>query len=106
MRHVSCANSIAVLRALAIVCLLASCDGHDGNYIPYAMKGMNVYVYGDGDSREYFAGFVEASYLDRDNALAQCAGFARATAVQNYLSNWRYVCCTATANSNCATKVR
>ena len=85
---------------------LISCDSHDSNYLPYTMKGVNVYVYDNKTDKEYFAGFVEGNYIARKETLSQCASFANISAFQNHLNDWSYVCCTVTPQSDCATKVR
>ena len=42
----------------AAIVALSGCSklGHDSDYMPYDLKGMNAYVY-DTDDHEYFAGF-------------------------------------------------
>ena len=47
----------------AVVFMLASCDSHDSDYIPYGLKGMNVYVYNNDTDKEFYAGHVEGSYI-------------------------------------------
>lgn len=95
-----------VLCAFAVLSLLTGCDSHDSEYFPYGLKGLNVLVYNNETDKEYFGGFVEASYFSRKDALSKCAARAYAIARQYHLERWGYVCCTVTASSNCATKVR
>lgn len=92
---------------LGFVCMAcAACDGQDSDYIPYMLKGMNVYVY-DEDDREFFAGRVDGNYLDRDDLLSSCGAMAAAEAERRHLGQrWGYVCCTVTSESSCVTKVR
>ena len=86
---------------------LAGCESHDSDYMPYALKGMNAYVYNE-DDKEFFAGYTDGNYLDREQVLSGCQNNARAKAHELHLedSNWGYVCCTVTAGSSCATKVK
>lgn len=97
-------------RTAALILVLASllaCSGHDSDYIPYDLKGMNSYVY-DGAGREHFAGYSEGNYFDREDVLRACGDNARSKAHQLGIiaDDWGYVCCTVTADSSCATKVR
>jgi hypothetical protein len=85
---------------------LLACNSYDSDFFPYAMHGMNVLVYDDNTKKEYFGGFIEASYMSRRDGLARCASAASAIARQNSLRDWSYVCCTVTSSSGCATKVR
>ena len=91
---------------LAALPTLAGCNSYDSDYFPYSMKGLNVLVYDNKANKEYFGGFVEASYLSRKEALSSCAARAAATARQYHLQDWGYVCCTVTSSSSCVTKVR
>lgn len=70
------------------------------------MKGLNVWVYNNNTEKEYFGGFVEASYFSQKEALSNCGARAVGTARQYHLENWGYVCCTVTSSSDCVTKVR
>lgn len=89
-----------------VVSSLASCDLPDSNHMPYTMKGLNVHVFDRKTDKEYFGGFVEGNYVNRERAVSQCAMAAQATATQNHLVEWSYVCCTVTSSSSCETKVR
>lgn len=91
---------------LAVLPTLSGCSSYDSEYFPYAMKGLNVLVYDNKANKEYFGGFVEASYFSRKEALSSCAARAAATARQYHLPDWGYVCCTVTSSSSCVTKVR
>jgi hypothetical protein len=92
--------------AILVAALIAACSGQDGDYFPYLMKGLNVYVYDNKAEAEIFAGYVEAGYTDRKDGLARCAALASSTAHDRHLEDWGYVCCTVTSKSQCATKVR
>jgi hypothetical protein len=96
---------ISVAGLIAAVALLA-CSGQDGDYFPYLMKGLNVYVYDNKADAEIFAGFVEASYTSQKHGLARCAALASSEAADRHLADWGYVCCTVTSESQCVTKVR
>jgi hypothetical protein len=100
-------TSIRVLAACVGSTVLASCSGHDSDYMPYKLKGMNAYVY-DEDDNEHFAGYSEGDYLDREAVLAGCQRNAHWKAQELHLGDreWSYICCTVTADSSCATKVR
>lgn len=92
---------------VVVVLILFSCsDGQDGDYFPYRMKGLDVYVYDNLEGKEHFAGHIKARYWDRKEALATCADYAEVTARSNQLKDWGYVCCTVTSSSSCVTKVR
>ena len=92
--------------AFAMLSLLTGCDSYDSEYFPYGLKGLNVWVYNNETNKEYFGGFVEASYFSRKDALSTCAARASAIASQYRLESWGYVCCTVTTSSSCVTKVR
>lgn len=68
-----------VLRQLSIPLMgimlvtLVSCNGYDGEYFPYAMTGLNVWVYDKEVSKEWFVGFVKSSYFSRSEGASQCA---------------------------------
>ena len=85
---------------------LASCSGHDNDYFPYRMKGLNSWVYDSATETEFLAGYTEASYMSRQEGLASCASLASTAASARQLRDWSYVCCTVTSESQCATKVR
>ena len=93
----------AYLSALAVLC---SCSATDGDSFPYALSGLDAWVYDNDTQKAFFAGRVEANYFGRKDALAQCAANATTLAASMRLRNWGYVCCTVTAKSDCATKVR
>lgn len=86
--------------------ILIGCDRLDNEYYPYLMTGLNAYAYDDKSGETYFAGFVEANYFHREEALQQCAVLASGIAQQMNLRDWGYVCCTATRSSSCVTKVK
>lgn len=95
------------LALIVVSATLLGCSGHDADYMPYLLKGMNSYVY-DEDGRDYFAGYSEGNYLEREDVLVSCASNARSKAYDLGIidANWSYICCTVTADSSCATKVR
>ncbi len=95
-----------MLALVAFYASLAGCDGYDSEYYPYTMKGLNAFVYDNASGKEYFAGFIEASYFSRAEAASKCAALAASTAAANHLREWGYVCCTVTSSSDCVTKVR
>ena len=86
--------------------LLLGCDRYDSNFIPYRIKGLDVWVYNDITDREYYGGRVKTNYSKRKSALAECGNRAYAIANQNHLQDWSYICCTVTSSSDCMTKVR
>ena len=90
---------------------IAGCSMQDSNYIPVNLKGLNVYLFDEkkAPNADKFAGYIECSYLSREDGLSK----ARALAYQEAkrlgfdVSNGRYyIICTATADSSCVTKVR
>ncbi len=85
---------------------LSGCDSYDSDYIPYGLKGLDVWVYDNATDKEYYGGRVEASYFSKDSAISECADLAYATANHSHLQDWGYVCCTVTSSSDCVTKVR
>lgn len=101
-----------VLRQLSIPLMgimlvtLVSCSGYDGEYFPYAMTGLNVWVYDKEVSKEWFVGFVKSSYFSRSDGASQCAVLAGIYARQHHFQDWSYVCCTVTSSYSCMTKVR
>lgn len=99
-------TSLAAVTILAALLLISGCDGHDSDYFPYGMKGLNVLVYNNKTNTEYFGGFVKASYFSRKEALSSCHDRAVFTARQYQLQDWGYVCCTVTSTTSCMTKVR
>lgn len=91
---------------LLLIASLAGCNGYDSEYIPYALTGLDVWVYDNQTGEELTGGHVDANYLSRREALAQCNSTAVAVANQHHIEDWSYVCCTMTHSSNCVTKVR
>ena len=85
---------------------LTGCSSYDSDYIPYMLKGLNVWVYDNMNDKEYYGGRVEANYFSKDDALSECRSRAYAIAEQYHLSDWSYVCCTVTSSSDCVTKIR
>lgn len=97
-----------LLLALAAALILTACDSTDSDYIPYAIKGFDVFVYNDATNYEYYAGRVDASYSNADDKLSNdVVILAHSTARQNRLGqNWSYMACTVTSDSVCLTTVR
>lgn len=92
--------------ALLSLTVLAACDGHDDDFIPYDIEAMDVYVYGD-NNRELFAGRIETSYFSAADNLSRAQSLAWLFAREKHLgSDWSYIVCTVTSDSSCATKVR
>jgi hypothetical protein len=100
-------TSMCVLAICVVSITLTSCSGHDSDYVPYGLEGMNAYVYDEND-KEHFAGYAEGGYFDREDVLDQCQRNAQWKAQELHLDDreWSYICCTVTADSSCATKVR
>lgn len=95
-----------VIAAVIAVSLVLGCSGNDDEYFPYAMRGLNAYVYDMDADREIFIGFMEGRYWNREQALGQCQMAASSQAAALNLENWDYVCCTVTSDSQCVTKVK
>ena len=96
------------LAALASIwiAMLASCSGHDDDFFPYRMQGLDVWLYDPATETDIYVGYVEASYTSREEGLAGCAATAASAAAARSLREWSHVCCTVTSESKCATKVR
>jgi len=94
------------LLLLLVITLLGACKGYDSNFIPYALKGLDVWVYNNETDREFYGGRIEARYWNRSEALSSCSGQAYAVARERHLQDWSYICCTVTSSSDCVTKVR
>jgi hypothetical protein len=91
--------------ATAILLLLAGCSDVDGEYFLYRMIGLDVWVHSEAAGSLY-GGRIDAFYLSRKFALAQCASLAFAVAHDARLEDCGYVCCTVTSSSQCSTTVR
>ncbi len=89
-----------------LILFLFGCESHDSDYVPYTLKGMDVWVYDNSNSAEYYGGRVDASYFSKDDALSTCSSIAYSVAREKNLNDWGYVCCTVTSSSSCVTKVR
>jgi len=100
-----------ILMLLAVATITVGCTGYDrhydGDFIPYALRGFDVWI-SWGDDQELYVGRVEASYRTRRQGLLDCNSSAVAEANRMELdpADWGYVCCTVTASSDCVTKVR
>lgn len=86
--------------------LLGGCSGVDGDYIPYRLTGLGVWLWDSERDRSIYAGRVETNYFDRAKALVECRDKAVVMARQLRLDQWSYVCCTITPSTDCETKVR
>ena len=102
-RLAKCVTLLATISAMTVV---GGCSGHDSDFFPYLMKGLDVWVYNDRTEHEYYGGRIEASYFSRRAALDRCGDAAEAVAREYHLQEWSYICCTVTSSSDCATKVR
>jgi len=107
-RNIALIERMAIIPLLLSLLSLTSCNssGHDSDYIPYGLKGMDVLVYNNTNNDVHFAGRVEGTYASKDKTISECQSQAYAFANQNHLQNWSYICCTVTSSSSCATKVR
>ena len=100
-------KSIAVnLILLAYLIFASGCNTYDNDYIPFAIKGLDVWVYDNAEDKNFYGGRVKANYFSVDSALSNCQSFAYSVAKQHNLNDWSYVCCTVTPWSDCVTKVR
>ena len=61
---------------LGLFVLLSGCSSHDEDVFPYRMRGLNAYLYDLDADREIYLGFMEASYRNREQTLAQCQNAA------------------------------
>lgn len=94
-------------RSIVLCLLLVGCDGHDSDYIPYSLKGMDVWVYDEDKDQSHFAGRVDASYFSGGKARRECHDLAiYYTRANPQIRRWGWVCCTVTSSSSCYTKVR
>ncbi len=84
--------------------VLTACDSHDSDFIPYDLEGYNVYVY--VGEQEFYAGFVEANYINSSDKLSEAQSLAANFAYSKNFRKWDYIICTATSDSGCATRVR
>ncbi len=91
---------------ILMLLIVAACNSYDKDYIPYTLKGFDVWVYDNATDKEYYGGRVKANYFSKDSALSRCRDQAYTVAKQYKLTNWSYVCCTVTGSSDCVTKVR
>lgn len=48
-----------------------SCN-YDSDFIPYLLKGYDVYVYNGETGEEYYAGRIGANYFTRTKGLSGC----------------------------------
>lgn len=95
-----------LILAGSLIPAFTGCSRQDDNFIPYELKGFNIYVYDNKNDKEFYEGQVESNYQSRISGLNSCQVRAKAAAEQKQLSNWSYICCTITSTSTCATKVR
>ena len=99
-------STFFVTTILAFLILLIACSGHDSDFIPFALRGFDVWVYDNATDKEFYGGRVEANYFSKDSGLRKAGSRAYSTARQYNIADWSYVCCTVTPWSDCATKVR
>ena len=55
---------------------MIGCDSYDDDFVPYGLKGLDVYVYNDRTDREFFAGRVEGNYFSKEETISQCQSLA------------------------------
>ena len=112
--------------ALTALTFAFGCNSYDGDYIPYALRGFDVWFHDEREScddvnrydrgvdedscreeeADTYLGRVEANYLTKARGLSDCNAIAVAEANRRNVDDWSYVCCTVTASSDCVTKVR
>jgi len=76
----------------------SGCSGYDSDYIPYMLKGLDVWVYDNTNDKDYYGGRVKANYFSKDDALSTCRSYAYGVAEQYHLSDW-IMLCTVTSSS-------
>ena len=54
----------AVLLILGLL-FMVGCSGHDSDFVPYNLKGMDVWVYDNNNSSEIYGGRVEGNYFKK-----------------------------------------
>ena len=86
--------------------LISGCDGHDSDYFPYTMKGLDVWVHNNNTDMEYYVGRVNANYISKNEALSKCHNYAFLMASQHNFNDWSYDCRTITSSSSFAAIVR
>lgn len=95
-----------VLLIIIVLAVGPSSCFEDSNYVPYFMKGLDVWVYDHVSQNNLYGGRIEATWFSSKRALADCNIMAERTAAYNHLKDWSYVCCTVTAANSCSTKIR
>lgn len=81
-------------------------DTHDDDFFPYALTGLDAWIFDDASGREVFGGRIDGNYLKRDSMVSKCQSISSSTARAEKLRSWSYICCTVTPTSDCATKVK
>jgi hypothetical protein len=106
MKRLSSAATVMALVAGGYF-LAARRRGHDELFVPYALTGMRV-EFCAVDRKCSVIGELEGSYDEREQLKSDCHSIAASEAQRRGLSgaDWSYICCTTTADSCCATKVR
>lgn len=105
-------NPMKYFRLLILLAAVeVGCSKHDPDYIPYGLKGLNVYLFDEkkAPNGDYFAGYIECSYLKREEGLSNARALAYREAQRLHfetLNGRYYIICTATSESSCVTKVR
>ncbi len=89
-----------------IVFVLIVLTRQDSDKIPYALRGMDVYLYNDKTSEEFLVKRVDGSYLSKDKVLRDCQDEAYLAARSRKIQYWSYSCCTVTHSSDCATRIK
>ncbi len=97
-----------IITAIASTTVSIGCNrnSYDNDFIPYGLKGLDVYVYDNRTDKEFYAGRVEGSYFSRNKTLSEAQSLASSFAQYNNLRDWSYICCTVTSSSDCVTKIR
>ena len=95
-----------IILSTAMILIIPSCKPYDDNFIPYGLKGLDVYVYDNRTDKEFYAGRVEGNYLSKNKTIGEAQSLAYSFAQNKNLRDWSYICCTVTSSSDCVTKIR
>ena len=89
-----------------LLLIVLGCSGHDSDYVPFVLKGMDAWVYNNETDEEFYGGRATGNYFNKDGVLSECQNLASTTARMHEIEDWSYVCCTVTSSSDCSTKVK
>ncbi len=97
-----------IILATATILVFPGCKPalYDDDFIPYGLKGLDVYVYNNRTDKEFYAGRVEGNYSSKDETISEAQSLAYSFALEKNLRDWSYICCTVTSSSDCVTKIR